>query len=145
MLTSVPEDRFGYQLKRAQHALRLAMDAELARHGLSAPQYAVLSVLHETREISGAELARRCFVTPQTANGLLVRLAQRRLIERQAHPSHGRIITASLTDAGREAVALGDRVAAAAERRMLGALPAARARRLATDLQACADALVRSR
>jgi hypothetical protein len=60
------ESRVGYQLKRAEHALRLEMDGALRDMGLTTPQYAALSVLGDEPGLSGAELARRCFVTPQT-------------------------------------------------------------------------------
>src|SRR3712207_8022525 len=66
--------RVGYELKRAQHALRSEMDGALRGVGLTTPQYAALSVLEGEEGISGALLARRCFVTPQTMNGILVNL-----------------------------------------------------------------------
>lgn len=45
-----------YQLKRAQHALRLALDAELATVGVSLAQYAALAALKEQPEASNAAL-----------------------------------------------------------------------------------------
>ena len=79
----------GYELKRVQHALRLAMDGEVRELGLTTPQYAALSILERDEELSGAELARRCFVTPQTMNGVLTTLESAGRIERRAHPTHG--------------------------------------------------------
>ena len=77
--------RIGYQMKRAQHALRLGMDGALREAGLTTPQYAAMAVL-EGEVLSGAALARRCFVTPQTMNGILVNLERRGFLLRRPHP-----------------------------------------------------------
>jgi len=63
MSMTVTSRRLGYQLKRTQHALRLRMDEALHALGLTAPQYAVLSILEEAPRLSNADLARRSFVT----------------------------------------------------------------------------------
>ena len=69
--SSSVEGRVGYELKKAQYGLRSRMDEELRGVGLTTPQYAALSALGEEPGASGAGLARRCFVTPQTMNGIL--------------------------------------------------------------------------
>lgn len=90
----------GYELKRAQHSLRLSMDGALKESGVTTPQYAALSVLAEEPGISNATLARRSFVTPQTMNQILVRLEAAGLVERRAHPEHGRVLQSYLTGEG---------------------------------------------
>lgn len=94
------ESRVGYELKRVQHDLRLGMDGTLKELGVTTPQYAALSVLAEEPGLSNATLARRSFVTPQTMNQILVRLEAAGLVERHAHPEHGRILQACLTEEG---------------------------------------------
>ena len=89
--------RIGYELKRAQHALRLGMDGALREVGLTTPQYAALTVVEGEEGVSGALLARRCFVTPQTMNGVVVNLEKAGLLERRPHPEHGRVLRAYLT------------------------------------------------
>src|SRR6266404_2456849 len=91
----------GYQLKRAQQALRTAMDEGLRAQGITTPQYAALTHLEAAAPLSGAELARRCFVTAQTMNAILVGLERARLVERAPHAKHGRVIEARLTKRGR--------------------------------------------
>jgi DNA-binding MarR family transcriptional regulator len=76
------------------------MDAALKKLGVTTPQYAALSVLAEEPGISNASLARRSFVTAQTMNQILVRLEAAGLVERQAHPEHGRVLQAYLTEKG---------------------------------------------
>src|SRR6267143_4330952 len=94
-------DLVGYHLKRAQQALRMAMDEGLRAQGLTTPQYAALTHLEADEPLSGAELARRCFVTAQTMNAILVGLERARLVERAPHANHGRVIEARLTKRGR--------------------------------------------
>ena len=95
------ESRVGYELKRVQHDLRLGMDGTLKELGVTTPQYAALSVLAEEPGLSNAALARRSFVTPQTMNQIMVRLEAARLVERHAHPEHGRVLQAYLTEEGK--------------------------------------------
>src|SRR4051812_10022144 len=109
----------GYLLRQAWHAFRTALEAELRMHGLSGAQYAVLSVLARDPGASGAELARACNTTPQAMNGVLGTLERGGLVERRAHPTHGRILQATLTGEGR--------------RRLKAATPAVRRLERATE------------
>lgn len=97
------QDQIGYLLKVAAHRIRLEMDATLARHNLTTPQYAVLSALRDRNALSNAELARRSFVTPQTMNELLKPMRARDLVARAHDPAHGRRILYRLTSAGERA------------------------------------------
>ena len=103
----------GYLLVQAWHAVIAAMDTALRPHGLTPPQYGVLSVLARNPGLSGADLARAVNTTPQAANEVLATLERKRLIERRPHPTHGRILRATLTDEG--------------QRRLQAATPAVRA------------------
>jgi len=94
------EGHSGYLLRQAWHAFRSAMEVALRPHGLTSPQYAVLSVLARDPGASGADLARACNTTPQAMNGVLATLERQSLIERQPHPTHGRILQATLTGEG---------------------------------------------
>lgn len=131
----------GYALKRTQHALRLRVDEALRKMGLTTPQYAVLSVLEDTPGLSGAELARRSFVTPQTMNVVLTKLESAGLIARSAHPKHGRVLQAHLTDKGKELVSGAHKKVEAIEENMLAGLSNEDRARLTETLNDCADAL----
>lgn len=102
------QDRIGYLLKVAAHRIRIDMDAALAGHDLTTPQYAVLSALNAPQALSNADLARRSFVTPQTMNELLKSLRARALVARAGDPAHGRRILYRLTPAGERAIAAVD-------------------------------------
>ncbi len=95
------EGRSGYLLRQAWRALEGAMEIALRPHGLSPPQYGVLTVLAREPGASGADLARAVHTTPQAVNGVLATLEREALIERRPHPTHGRILQATLTSEGR--------------------------------------------
>ena len=95
------EGHSGYLLRQAWYAFRTAMDGALRDEGLTGAQYAVLSVLARDPGMSGADLARVCNTTPQAMNGVLTTLERDALVARSAHPAHGRILQAFLTDEGR--------------------------------------------
>jgi DNA-binding MarR family transcriptional regulator len=137
------ENRLGYELKRAQHFMRLRMDEALKGRGVTTPQYAAMSVLAERPGLSNAQLARRSFVTPQTMNQILGRLETLGLVERRGHPEHGRVLQAYLTRSGERLREECDRTAAAVERRMVSGLSGDEQRCLLDALRKCAEALRR--
>jgi len=84
------------------------MEIAVRPHGLTAAQYGVLSVLRRDPGASGADLARACSTTPQAMNGVLGTLERESLIERQQHPTHGRILQVTLTEEGRRRLEAAD-------------------------------------
>lgn len=107
------EGHTGFLLVQASHTLRAALGAALRPHDLTPPQYGALSVLARDPGLSGADLARASNITPQAINEVLATLERKHLIERHPHPTHGRILQATLTEEG--------------QRRLQAANPAARA------------------
>lgn len=140
-MESSVEGRVGYELKRAQYALRFRMDEGLRGVGLTTPQYAALAALGEEPGASGAGLARRCFVTPQTMNGILTNLEGAGLVRREPHPCHGRVLRAYLTEKGGESLSRAHRVVEVVEERMLVSLGQEERRKLAEMLRRCTAAL----
>ena len=67
--------------------------------------YAAMAALAEDPGLSNAELARRCFVTPQTMNRVVRDLTEEGLVVRAPSPDHGRILQTSLSETGRARVA----------------------------------------
>ena len=128
-------------MKRAQHALRLEMDRVLRGVGLTTPQYAALSVLEDEAGLSGAALARRCFVTPQTMNQILMNLQGSGMVERRPHPEHGRVLSAYLTPKGAELVVQAHGEVGTIEERMLAGLNREERSQLLETLRRCADSL----
>jgi DNA-binding MarR family transcriptional regulator len=137
----VVEEQIGYQLKRAQHALRLRMDSALSDLNLTTAQYAALSALEAAPGLSNAALARRCFVTPQTMNAIVMQLENSALIERRQHPEHGRVLQTTLTAAGQQRVAQAHHIVRRIEERMVRNLDQAARQQLFHWLQECTQAL----
>jgi DNA-binding MarR family transcriptional regulator len=135
------ENRVGYELKRAQHSLRLRMDEALKGRGVTTPQYAAMSVLAEQPGLSNAQLARRSFLTPQTMNQILVKLEALGLVERREHPEHGRVLQTYLTQDGERLRSECDRLVVTVEARMVSELSEEEKRRLLEALRGCAEAL----
>ncbi|HEY6279319.1 MAG TPA: MarR family transcriptional regulator [Streptosporangiaceae bacterium] len=133
--------RVGYELKRAQAALRAAMDTALRGHGLTVAQYVCLELLDQSPGLSNAELARGAFVTRQSMNVVLRGLASSGLVTRPPQAPHGRALPARLTAAGQQRLAVARAAVIAIEQRMTGALPPQRAARLLVDLGRMAQAL----
>lgn len=94
------EGHSGYLLRQAYRALEGAMEIALRPHRLTAAQYGVLTVLAREPGASGADLARAVHTSPQAMNGVLATLERETLIERRPHPTHGRILQATLTSEG---------------------------------------------
>ncbi len=135
------ESRVGYELKRAQHGLRLSMDGTLKELGVTTPQYAALSVLAEEPGLSNATLARRSFVTPQTMNQIIVRLEAAGLVERRAHPEHDRVLQAYLTEEGEKLRQQCAEPVDAVEERMVSGLSEDERSKLLGLLRRCSAAL----
>ena len=135
------EQSVGYQLKRAQHALRIQMDNALREVGLTTPQYAALSAIEETPGLSGNKIARRCFVTPQTMNLILANLESAGLIVRHPHPEYGRILQAYLTPVGENRLRESHHKIGAIEERMVADFTEDQRLQLIKALKTCANAL----
>jgi len=117
------------------------MDAALEAKGLTTPQYAVLSALELEPGISNAELARRSFVTPQTMIRIVGNLESLGLISRTAHPTHGKVLMATLTLEGARLVSSCHAEVTAVETRMLRRLGASERTTLQKLLEQCVAAL----
>jgi DNA-binding MarR family transcriptional regulator len=136
--TASQQTKIGYLIKRAQHALRARMDERLREFDLTTGQFALMIALKEVPIASNADLARRCFITPQSVSGLTVGLLGLGLIERAASPTHGRIIEIRLTADGRSRLLKAEAVLTKeVEERMLRGLDSSERRLLASFLQKC--------
>jgi DNA-binding MarR family transcriptional regulator len=87
-------------MKRIMIHLRGQMDERLRPAGLTTAQLMVLRAIRSAPGSSGAQLARCCYVTPQTAQALLKSLENGGFIVRGKDKTNDRIVTASITPAG---------------------------------------------
>jgi DNA-binding MarR family transcriptional regulator len=94
------KNTLGYLLKYAQYTLRQNLDEALRMVGLTTPQFSAMRELALEPNLSNAELARACFVTPQTMIKILQGLQKAGLITRQPHLNNKHILDTALTPAG---------------------------------------------
>lgn len=131
------DNRIAYLIKGVQQAIRRNMDDALRPLNLSTSQYSTLSALSQSDQLSNAELARACFMTPQSMIQLIKMLERQGWIERQPDPDHGRIIQTQLTDSGRALLNQAHDRVNNIEGKMLSGLNEAEKTQLAQALRQC--------
>jgi DNA-binding MarR family transcriptional regulator len=92
-------------LRATYLAMHRLTDRLLARHGVTADQFVILSALARGDARSQQELARRAASDANTVRAMLVLLERRRLIARTRQPTDKRVRTTRLTAKGRRAYA----------------------------------------
>ena len=119
-MDTITDESLGTLLKRAQHALDLALDHELQALDLTPAQYTALAAIDSDPKLSNAELARQCHVTAQTMHRVVALLERDGMVARKAHPTHGRIQELSVTRKGRGSLAKARKIVDKVETAFLG-------------------------
>lgn len=105
-------------LKRLLLGYRTLMENALESEGVTLAQLRMLRALEEHPEISAAELARTCYITPQSMQAVVTRAEREGWISRSAAPANRRILKATLTEAGRRVLERGSSFATSIEREL---------------------------
>lgn len=87
-------------LARAQGAVSAHAAADVARHGLTLTEFAILEALYHRGAMLLGEVQRRILVSSGGITFLVDRLVAKGLVERQQCPTDRRARYATLTDAG---------------------------------------------
>lgn len=131
-----------YLLRQAHAASRLSMERALTQLGVTTPQFVVLTMLKAYPGLSGAELARVAFLTPQTVSVIIRNLERDGAIRKTPHPVHGRVLQWTLTSHGTALLEKCRQIAQTQERRLAAGLDVKTERvirqwlsKIATDLQ----------
>lgn len=90
----------GYTIKKVQFLIHNLMNTKLLTISLTLPQYSVLKTLEDKEPITGASLAKKSFVTPQTMHTLLVSMEHRNLIKRSPAQGNSKSLNISITNQG---------------------------------------------
>ena len=128
-------------MRQASVAVRAAMEKVLADIEVTPPQFSVLTMIVSYPGVSGADLARLTFLTPQTINVIVRNLERAGAIAKTAHAEHGRILQLAATSKG---VALLKRCRSrvqAVERALSGLVNPAEEKTVRRWLSAVAEAL----
>src|ERR1700722_285677 len=92
--------RAAQMMKRILIHFRSQMDEKLRPQGVTTAQLQVLKAIRDDPGVSGAQLARSCYVTPQSAQSLLRGLEEGEWIVRSKDRRNDRILTIRLTSEG---------------------------------------------
>jgi DNA-binding MarR family transcriptional regulator len=138
MSDSETEHTAGYLVKRVQQALRRRCDAALRPSGVSMAQYSALRALADHPDATASDLARRCFVTRQSAQELIGGLRAAGLIRQPAGRATGRARPLELTAEGRRRLDAAHRAVMAVDQAMTEGLSTGARRQLASALTRCA-------
>ena len=95
-----PQGHLGYLVRQASVAVRAAMEKVLADIDITPPQFSVLTMIVAYPGVSGADLARLTFLTPQTINVIVRNLERMGAIRKAADAEHGRILRLTATAKG---------------------------------------------
>lgn len=88
-------------LRRITRAIDLHSRQLVEQHGLTAPQLLCLRILVQRGALKATELAREMTLSPATVTGIVDRLVARELVVRNRSDEDRRIVTLSITAAGR--------------------------------------------
>ena len=121
--------------------LRRELSVAVTAHGLTMQQYAALLILDNCKEISNAALAKRSFMTPQSANEMVKALEAKGLIVREPDRNHGRIIHIRISTAGKRALRKADAAVVKVEQRLLAPIVQTDRLQFRNNLIACIAAL----
>lgn len=91
-----------HQLNIIQRSMRQRLQAEFARGNLTGPQRLLMSVVVRTKDISLKQLSEAVSLAHSTVSGIVDRLVQQGLIERQPHPTDRRITLLAASPAVRK-------------------------------------------
>jgi DNA-binding MarR family transcriptional regulator len=131
--------RTTYLVGRLDRIVRRGVEAVVAEHGLTVPQYTALSVLAVRPGLSNAQLARRSLMTPQGMNQAFAALSHLGLVRRVPHPDNKRILGLQLTEEGKVVVRRCNRAVESYERQLLSRLSSQQRRSLNETLALLAD------
>jgi len=123
-----------YLIKWMERKVRSELELALGPLGVSVSEYTALSVLHEGRELSSAQLARRTFVSAQAMHPIVTELVSRKLLSRRINPEHARIQLVRLTPLGQRLLLRCDAACQRAEARAFAGLSPAQLETLRKSL-----------
>jgi DNA-binding MarR family transcriptional regulator len=128
-------------MKRIMVHFRSQMDEKLRPQGVTTAQLHMLKVIRDEPCGSGAQLARSCHVTPQSAQALLKSLEDGGWITRTKDRGNERILIAQLTPSGVALFETADRLARVIEKRLWQGVPDSGIEALNRTLMRCLENL----
>jgi DNA-binding MarR family transcriptional regulator len=97
-------------MRRVLLGFKARLDEELRERNVTTAQLRFLTEVKEHPGASGAQMARACYVTPQSAQAMMVRAVEHGWVVRGKNAENGRLVTARLTPAGERLLAHADAI-----------------------------------
>lgn len=97
-------------IRRMLLGFRARLDEDLRPRKVTTAQLRFLREVQERPGGSGAEMARACSVTPQSAQAMMARAVEHGWVVRGKDPRNERVVTARLTRTGERLLAYADEV-----------------------------------
>lgn len=97
-------------MRRVLLGFKAKLDDELRKKNATTAQMRFLREVKERPGSSGAQMARACYVTPQSAQAMMARAVQHGWIVRGKSADNDRVVTARLTPEGEQLLAFADGV-----------------------------------
>ena len=110
--------RAAQMMKRIMIHFRGQMDEQLRPQGVTTAQVRMLKAIQDEPGESGAQLARYCYVTPQSAQALLKGLEDGGWITRSKDRVNDRILIAQLTPSGEGLLETAEKLARVIEKKL---------------------------
>src|SRR6516162_6064222 len=129
--------RAAKMMKRIIVHFRGQMDERLRPEGVTTAQLVVLKAVQDEPGAFGAQLARACHVTPQSAQALLKSLEEGGWIIRTKDTVNDRILIAKLTPSGVKLLETGEKLARVIEKRLWDGIPDSAVEALNKTLARC--------
>jgi DNA-binding MarR family transcriptional regulator len=124
-------------MKRILIHFRSQMDEALRPQGVTTAQLRVMHAIRDEPGVSGAQLARFCYVTPQSAQALLKSLVDDGWIRRVKDKVNERILLAELTVSGEELLETAEKAARVIEKKLWRGVPDSEVEALNRTLMRC--------
>jgi MarR family transcriptional regulator, organic hydroperoxide resistance regulator len=128
-------------MKRILIHFRSQMDEQLKPQGVTTAQLQMMKIIRDEPGGSGAQLARACYVTPQSAQALLKNLEEGGWIRRVKDPVNERILIAELTGSGVELLDTAEKLARVIEKKLWHGVPDSGVEALNAVLEQCLENL----
>lgn len=104
--SDVPEDRYDLRVLKSLRQIMRAVSMHSRRlikeHKITSPQLLCLMNVVESGELTVASIAKRVYLSPSTVVGILDRLEEKGLIERNRSKTDRRVVHVSATKTGIE-------------------------------------------
>ena len=133
--------RAAQMMKRILIHFRGQMDEQLRPQGVTTAQLHVMKIIRAEPGASGAQLARACYITPQSVQTLLKQLEKGGWIRRVKDSVNDRILTAELTPSGERLLLAAEKTAQVIEARFWQGVPEGSVKALNTVLERCLENL----